>query len=354
MPKNVTIKDIAAEAGVSIALVSFVMNNRIEADGRKKYRVNEQTRQRILEVARRLNYQPNAAARTLRRGKALVIGVILSDISNVFYGEMAKQLEEVAFQHGYTVLFGSTDETPEKFDRVVRSFLDRGVEGFIAVPCEGAERSLKHILNVGVPLVIIDRKDIDIPAPKVVLDNEGAMHHAVSLLMEKGLRKIEMVSYTMRVSSISGREAGFINSLRAQGFAEDDIVIHRLPFESIISGTDKIIPSIVERKVEGVVFATNSLAIAAIRKLAALGVKIQEDIHLVGFDHSDVYSLFNPPIPHIKQPVDQICLEAFTLLKRLIDREMLQESRLIVLNGEAVNKGLDRHRYRLVEVEKGS
>ena len=97
MPKNVTIKDIAAEAGVSIALVSFVMNNRIEADGKQKYRVNENTRQRILEVARRLNYQPNSAARTLRRGRSLVIGVIVSDLSNVFYGEIARQMEDIAY-----------------------------------------------------------------------------------------------------------------------------------------------------------------------------------------------------------------------------------------------------------------
>lgn len=114
MPKSVTIKDIAAEAGVSIALVSFVMNNRIGSDGKRKYRVNEATREKILEVARRLNYQPSSAARMLRSGHSKVIGVLLSDISNVFYGEIARQLEEMAFLHGYTVLFGSTDECPDK------------------------------------------------------------------------------------------------------------------------------------------------------------------------------------------------------------------------------------------------
>lgn len=81
MPKSVTIKDIAAEAGVSIALVSFVMNNRIGSDGKRKYRVNEATREKILEVARRLNYQPSSAARMLRSGHSKVIGVLLSDLS---------------------------------------------------------------------------------------------------------------------------------------------------------------------------------------------------------------------------------------------------------------------------------
>lgn len=336
MSKNVTIKDIAAEAGVSIALVSFVMNNRVEADGKQKYRVNENTRQRVLDIARKLNYQPNSAARTLRKGRSLVIGVILSDISNVFYGEIARQMEDIAFKHGYTVLFGSSDESPEKFDRIVRTFLDKGVEGFIVVPCEGAERSLRHVMNVGVPFVIIDRKDIDIPAPKIVLDNEGAMMNAVSILAERGLRKIEMMSLDINVSSITGRENGFLNSMRNLGIPDDEIRIHRAPFAHVAEFTDKILPDVVNGGAQGLVFATNALAIASIRKLSSMGVRVQKDIHLVGFDNSDVYDLFYPSIPHITQPIDEICSMSFNYLKNLMDKEIEQRSKIIYLSGTVV------------------
>lgn len=336
MSKNVTIKDIAAEAGVSIALVSFVMNNRVEADGKQKYRVNENTRQRVLDIARKLNYQPNSAARTLRKGRSLVIGVILSDISNVFYGEIARQMEDIAFKHGYTVLFGSSDESPEKFDRIVRTFLDKGVEGFIVVPCEGAERSLRHVMNVGVPFVIIDRKDIDIPAPKIVLDNEGAMMNAVSILAERGLRKIEMMSLDINVSSITGRENGFLNSMRNLGIPDDEIRIHRAPFAHVAEFTDKILPDVVNGGAQGLVFATNALAIASIRKLSSMGVRVQKDIHLVGFDNSDVYDLFYPSIPHISQPIDEICSMSFNYLKNLMDKEIEQRSKIIYLSGTVV------------------
>lgn len=336
MSKNVTIKDIAAEAGVSIALVSFVMNNRVEADGKQKYRVNENTRQRVLDIARKLNYQPNSAARTLRKGRSLVIGVILSDISNVFYGEIARQMEDIAFKHGYTVLFGSSDESPEKFDRIVRTFLDKGVEGFIVVPCEGAERSLRHVMNVGVPFVIIDRKDIDIPAPKIVLDNEGAMMNAVSILAERGLRKIEMMSLDINVSSITGRENGFLNSMRNLGIPDDEIRIHRAPFAHVAEFTDKILPDVVNGGAQGLVFATNALAIASIRKLSSMGVRVQKDIHLVGFDNSDVYDLFYPSIPHISQPIDEICSMSFNYLKNLMDKEIEQRSKIIYLSGMVV------------------
>lgn len=337
MPKNVTIKDIAAEAGVSIALVSFVMNNRIEADGKHKYRVNENTRRRVLEVARRLNYQPNSAARTLRKGRSLVIGVILSDISNVFYGEIAKQLEELAFKHGYTVLFGSSDESPDKFDKIMRSFIDKGVEGFIVVPCEGSEKSLKYVMDIGIPLVVMDRRSPEISAPKVVLDNEDAMRQAVSILVSQGIREIEMISYTMRVSSISGREKGFIKAMLEAGADNSDIRIHHLNFDNIHDETDAVIPGIVERKVKGLVFATNTLAISAIKKLSLMGIQVQKDICLVGFDSSDAYDLFNPPIPHVCQPIDKICAESFRLLKQLMDKEIPQESQVITLPAKVVN-----------------
>ena len=337
MPKNITIKDIAAQAGVSIALVSFVMNNRVEADGKPKYRVNENTRQRILDVARRLKYQPNSAARTLRRGHSRVIGAILSDISNIFYGEIARHLEEIAFQQGYTVLFGSSDESPEKFDRLVRSFLDKGVEGFIVVPCEGSEKTLWHISNVGIPVVIIDRKDVDFPAPKVVLDNVQAMMSAVSILTRKGVTNIHMISYAIRVSSIMGREEGFVQSMQSLGHDDAGARIHRVPFSELESAIDKLLPQLYKSDVEGLVCANNAIAIAAIRKLSSMGVRVQEDIHLVGFDNSDVYGLFYPPIPHVGQPIDKICVEAFRFLRKLMKNEMEQKSQILTLDGIILN-----------------
>lgn len=336
MPKNVTIKDIAAEAGVSIALVSFVMNNRIENDGRQKYRVSASTRDRILEVAKRLNYKPNSAARTLRSGRSMVIGAILSDISNVFYGEIARQFEKIAFHYGYTVLFGSTDERRDKLDRLVHSFMDKGVEGFVIVPCEGSEKSLRYVMDAGIPLVVMDRKDMVLPVPKILLDNKEAMKKAVELLVRKNIKKIEMLSYTMRVSSISDREAGYVESMRAIGCSESDIKIHRLPFDSIDEAADEILPSIVSGGADGLVFATNSLTIAAIKRLLAMNVKVQKDIFLVGFDNSDVYDCFDPPIPYVRQPIGTICRYAIETLVELISSGGRTSDSEIVLESEVV------------------
>ena len=168
----------------------------------------------------------------------------------------------------------------------------------------------------------------------IVLDNEEAMRSAVDIHIRKGLKKVEMLSYTMRATSIVGREHGFIGRMKELDVPDGEITIHRLPFDEINDYCDRIIPSIIERGVEGLVFATNALAIAAIRKLSSMGVRVQKDIHLVGFDNSDVYDLFYPPIPHVGQPIAKICSLAFSYLQKLIDKEIEQTKKIVYISGE--------------------
>ena len=203
--KNVTIRDIAEKAGVSKSLVSFVMNNSIGADGKKRYRVSDVTRERILKVAAEMDYQPNSAARALRKGRSRVIGAILSDMANIFYGIIARELENVAAKHGYTVLFGSTDEDPRKFEQLVRSFIDKDVEGFIIVPCEGSGPSLQYLMKTRYPFVVIDRHHPDFQIPSVLTDNADMVDQALRILGQQDCRNIEMVTYGMRVSSMTDR-----------------------------------------------------------------------------------------------------------------------------------------------------
>lgn len=334
--KRVTIRDIAARAGVSISLVSFVMNNCVSADGKRKYRVSDEKRLQILDAARELDYRPNPAARTLRSGRSMVIGVVLSDISNIFYGEIARRLEDIAYQRGYTVLFGSTDENPSKLDRIVRTFIGQQVDGFIIVPCEGSEGSIDRILQSQIPVVVLDRRDLPVEAPTVVIDNVGAMGKAVDLLFGQGARRIDMISYTLRVSSIMEREEGYIRRMRDAGLGEEQIRIHRVPFESIDETVHRMMPEILAGAPEGLVFATNSLTLSAIRDLTRRRLRVQKDIRIVGFDDSEVYSLFSPPISHIQQPVEEICRVSSDELFDLIDGHAEQRRRERILDSRIV------------------
>ncbi len=153
MPKNVTIQDIAKEAGVSVALVSFVMNNRLGDDGKPKYRVAESTRQHILEVARRLEYRP--VSRMLQRErKALVVGVILPDPALGYYGCFADRLERRTLPQGCTPLFGYSQGDPVRFRRLCELFLAQQVDGLVAVPPATDEGALEEVRRSGIPCVV--------------------------------------------------------------------------------------------------------------------------------------------------------------------------------------------------------
>ena len=319
MNKHITIKDIAREAGVSVSLVSFVMNNRIEADGKRKYRVSEDTRLRVLEVARRLNYQPNSAARNLRQGRTHVIGAVLSDMSNIFYGAIARYLEDLALEHGFTLLIGSTDENPLKFDSVVRTFLEKDVEGFIVVPTEGSEATMEYLQNAGVPTVVIDRHFPYVHVPNVITDNAAAMELAFNTLVQQGAKRIHMVSYAMRISSIVDREERFLQCLRENGVSDTDGRISFIPFDAKPDEPQQIVDRLIADGCDGLVIASNMPAASIIKALFRRKVKIQKDLKIVSFDYSNVYGLFEPAIPYIQQPLEEITRKASDILFRLID-----------------------------------
>lgn len=319
MAKNITIKDIAREAGVSIALVSFVMNNRIEADGKQKYRVSPSTRDRILEVAARMNYQPSSAARMLRKGRTHVIGVILSDMGNIFYGTIAKELEKIATLNNYTLLFGSSEEDPERFCRLVKSFMEKDVEGFIVVPTVGSGSCMQKLMDSGVPFVVIDRYHPDYNVPTVVTDNSDATRLAVQDLQKQGAKKICMASYAMRISSMTDRENRFRDLLG------DDAPIFNMGFSTVDADADRVADEIIAGGYDGVIGASNILTVALLKSLMRKGVKVQEDVKIVSFDFSNVYGIFNPPIRYVLQPLSQIASESAEFLFYLIEKKQKGE-----------------------------
>lgn len=328
MAKNITIKDIAREAGVSIALVSFVMNNRIGADGKQKYRVSETTKERILEVATRLNYRPSSAARMLRQGRTHVIGVILPDSANLFFGVIARELEKITYLHGYTIVFGFTEQDPERFARLVQSYLEKDVEGFILVPAQGSAKCVEQLMDAGKPFVIIDRYYPPLNVPLVLTDNADAMQMAIQELQRQGAQKIELVSYAMRISSMIDREKSF------QEILGPDATIYHLPFNEVEARAEQVAEEILRKGTDGIITNSTVPGVAIIRALFRRGVRIQRDIKFVGFDFSNVYSLFDPPIPYIQQPITQIASRAADYLFHQI--EMHQKGEDFLQNPERI------------------
>ena len=155
--KRITIRDVAREAGVSVTLVSFVMNAKRDKDGNLDCPVNPETAKRVLQVAQKLGYRRNFAAASLRSGKSNAIAVIPNDISNKFFAGISRCIEDKARSMGYTVFFASSDESSERLESVIDAVLAHNIDGMIVAPCTGGEAAINKAIDAKVPVVLLDR-----------------------------------------------------------------------------------------------------------------------------------------------------------------------------------------------------
>ena len=319
MVKRVTIRDVAREAGVSISLVSFVMNrNHRRADGSVAYRVSEDTVARITEIAERLNYHPNSVATSLRSGRTRTIGVVVSDIANRFFSDIVRYIENVAYSSGYTVLFASTDEKADKLESMLSVLMNKGVDGLIIAPCAGGVDAVRRVVDAGVPVVLLDRNIADIDASRVLLDNVRAGEMCVQCLLRNGYRHIELVSYNMGISSISEREEGYRKAMRAAGLQRYE-AIHHTTYGNVGDSVTGIVADAVARGVEALIFPTNTLSLFALQAVNALELHVPAEMAMVCFDDNEVFDLYNPTIARICQSVETLGVKSFELLCEKIE-----------------------------------
>ena len=333
---KITIRDVAREAGVSISLVSLVMNAKRDAEGNLDCNVNKDTARRIAEVAKRLGYRPNKAAASLRSGRFYTIGMVTSDIANQFFADIARYIENIAHNYNYTVLFGSSDENAEKLDNIVDTFIGNGVEGLIVAPCSGSEEVLRKALDAGISTVLLDRDIAGLDVGRVMLDNERAGRMGVEHLYENGYRRIEMISYTLGISSLSERERGYCEAMRRYGL-EGYSQIHYTVYGHAQEDTVRIFEDAVRRGVEAFLLPTNTLALLGLQALNALNLSAPEDLALVGFDESEIFSLYKPSVTYITQSTRRLGEQSFEMLRRMIAGD--DDCRSVVIEPELIVGG---------------
>ncbi len=328
--KPITIKDIAREAGVSPSLVSFALNNTIGENGQKRYKVNDGTARRILEIAKKYNYVQNNAARALRSRKSRAIGVILTDISNNFFSSIARHIEDEAYAVGYSVLFASTDEKVEKMERAVAVLLSKGVDGLIIVPCADCEPILEAVMARNIPVVLLDRDVESVSTNRVVLDNELAGRQAVKALYEGGFRRIVMISYAMKVSNIAHREAGYRAEMERLGLG-DYVKVYSIDYDNVNRSMEECVASIDFTETDALLFATNTLSVAGVKAIHRKGLSMPDEVGVVAFDGSDAFDLCTVPVAYIKQPVEQFAHEALQRVVRKIAHPETELSTLVLM-----------------------
>lgn len=338
--KKVTIRDVAREAGVSVTLVSFVMNAKMGKDGRLDCPVNPDTAERVLQVAKRLGYRRNNAAASLRSGRSHSIAVIVSDIANPFFAEICRNIENIAYKDGFTVIFASSEENPQKLAHLVETMVGYNVEGLIVAPCLGGEPALARALSIGIPTVLIDRNMPGDEFGRVLVDNVDAGKMATKYLIHQGFGKIEMFTYQAGVTSLTDRESGYAMAMEEAGL-KDEIRIHKIEYDADAAKKDVIdvFRDAAKRGTEAFILPTKKIAMYGFNALNVLGLSMPKDFSFVCFDESDVYELNKPVVPHIIQPLSEIADKSFELLQKMIEGKSTEEEKTSLLKVNLVLGG---------------
>ena len=317
--KKITIKDVAREAGVSVTLVSFVMNAKMDENGKLDCPVNAETAARVLEVAKRLGYRRNAAAASLRSGRSNTIAVIPTDISNKFFAGISRFIEDKAHSYGYNVLFGSSDENAQKLDAVLDTVLSYNIDGLIVAPVKGGEEAIAKAIDAHVPVVLLDR-DIESlqGVGKVLLDDVEAGRMATSLLASRGFRRIEMISYSLGITSLTEREEGYRQAMSEAGL-QDFVSIHYVEYGGTSEDVSRIVLDAVGRGVDALFLPTYTISSKVLAVMRSHGISTPGDLAVVAFDESDVYSLYESTVAHIVQPLRSLGEQSVEILHEMIE-----------------------------------
>lgn len=314
--KAITIRDVAEKAGVSISLVSFVLNAKRGPNGEYLCSASRQTAEKIVEAARSLGYRANKAATTLRSGRTDTIGVIVSDISNICFGDISRKIENMAFEAGYLTMISSSEDKPDRMANILEKYVQSGVDGVIAVPCAGSEEAINNFKSSGIPVVLIDRDLAVDGVGRVLLDNEKAGRIAARNLIDKGARHIVMVRYETSVATILDKEKGYVLELREHGLEPKIEILSRASMDKDMVSVLKLCK---DEGADALLFPSNTITVSGVSAINRLHYRIPEDFAVVGFDQQNVSGVYTPGMLFIDQPTNLVAEYAFNMLRSAIN-----------------------------------
>lgn len=302
-----SMQDIAKLVGVSKATVSLVLS------GKSGKRVSAATREKILTAARENNFRINDIARSLRTGKSKIISVIVTDISNYFFGKLTFHIQEEAKKYGYLILIANNNENDADFDEIVSTLLSKKVDGIIAVPTAHSSETIKRIIDSNIPVVQVDRFVEDLELPYVGVNNYDSARQALDDLISTGCRKTALLSPGLNVSPVTERYNAYIDAVKAAGIY-DESVIWRIDFGSREEHCALAAKKILESGVDSVFFSSRRLFNHGVKAIHDLDPTALSRIKFLSFDEVSSYFSQEQNLWYIEHPIEQLARKSFGLL----------------------------------------
>jgi LacI family transcriptional regulator len=296
MKRKVTLKQIAKELDVSISTVSKSLRNSLE--------ISEDTRQKVQAFAKLYNYRPNNIALSLKNKKTKTIGIIIPEIVHHFFATVISGIEQVANENGYNVIVCLSDESFDKEVINMEMLANGSIDGFIMSLSKETQlkkdfHHITEVINQGMPVVMFDRVTNDVLCDKVIIDDQMAAYEAVDFLVNKGFKKIALVTTVDYVSVGKLRTEGYINALNDRDIeVNEDLIIKIEDIENCAAKIEKLLQ---ESKPEAI-FAVNELfAVTSIKLATKMGIKVPDDLSIIGFTDGIISQYSTPSITTVSQ-----------------------------------------------------
>ncbi|MGP4039687.1 LacI family DNA-binding transcriptional regulator [Gracilibacillus sp. D59] len=316
---KVTIYDVAEKAGVSIATVSKVINN--------TGNMRDTTRQKVMKVMEELNYFPSVMASALTGKKTQTLGLLVPDISNPFFSEMARTIEDRAHERGLSVIMCSTDEDEEKEKKYLELLRRKQVDGFIIASSFHDKKLLENIKNSGIPLVMLTQDAGSLGVTSVSVDDFTGGFEATSHLLSLGHQNIVIIA-EQRLSS-KMRIYGFREAYETHGYKYNDEMV--LKTTASIENGKKCLEEILKKKERpSAIFACNDLiAIGVIQGAREHDIDIPRDLSIVGFDNTILATTTVPSLTTVAQPINEMGKKVVDVIVSNINNEEPNSERIL-------------------------
>lgn len=314
-PRHPTLLDIAALAGVAPMTVSRVLNG--------SGHVSAELRKRVQQAIDRLEYHPNALARSLKSQRTRVVGILLSDIQNPFSAELAGSIQEVLLEAGYSAFLCTTDRSVERERAALNAFIDHRVAGIVVatLATQDGDKALERLVRRGLPVVMVGRESSSPKVDRVSADHWKGAYEAVEHLISLGHTRIGYVGASVRHAARLKRFQGFLDALRDHGLVAAQELIAGPEndsgpgYSTQADGYAGMQELLELRKPPSAVFARNDFtAMGAIAAARDRGLAIPGDIAIVGFDNVPMAAYTVPPLTTVEQPTAQQGRQAAAML----------------------------------------
>ncbi|WP_413363149.1 catabolite control protein A [Lysinibacillus sp. 3P01SB] len=319
---TVTIYDVAREANVSMATVSRVVNG--------NQNVKPATRKKVLEVIERLEYRPNAVARGLASKKTTTVGVIIPDISNNLYAELARGIEDIATMYRYNIILANSDQNEGKELTLLDTMLGKQVDGIVMMTDKVTEKIQASMDHSPVPIVLAGSVDESNEIASVNIDYFKAAYEAVKVLIGNGHKKIAFVSGPDTHTVNQYKLDAYKKALEEEGLGVDEslIVSEEDTYDSGISAYEEL--SALEEGPTAFFAGSDELAIGIIHGAQDTGKRVPDDIEVISFENSKLARMVRPQLSSVVLPLYDIGAVAMRLLTKLMNKETVEQRSVIL------------------------